>query len=92
VSQQRRAAPAGERSRAAVVVDAVAATQRREMGNWQAAPALAAAGPGAPSRRVAPAGGEREVPAPVSVAIGQSYRRRTRGRVSASAGRRDSRS
>jgi len=74
------------------VVDAVAATQRRETGTWQGAPALAAAGPGAPSRRVAPAGGEREAPAPVSVPIGQSYRRRTRGRVSASAGRRDSRS
>ena len=92
VSQQRRAAPAGERSRAALVVDAVAATQRRETGAWQGAPALAAAGPAAPSRRVAPAGGDREMPAPVSVPIGQSYRRRTRGRVSASAGRRDSRS
>src|SRR5207253_11111835 len=61
VPQQRRAAPAEDRSRAAQVADAVAATQRRETGGWQGAPALAAATvAGAPSRRVAPAGGERE--------------------------------
>jgi type IV secretion system protein VirB6 len=89
VPQPRRAAAAEERSRAALVVDAVAATRRRETDNWPGAPALAAAGAGAPSRRVAPAGGERDMPAPVAVPIGQSYRRRTRGRVSASAGRRD---
>ena len=92
VPQQRRAPPAGERSRAALVVDAVATTQRRETGTWQGAPAMAAAGPGAPSRRVAPAGGELDTPTPVAVPLGQSYRRRTQSRVSASAGRRDKRS
>ena len=91
VPQQRRAPPGEDRSRAALVADAVAATQRRETGGWQGAPALAAAtAAGAPSRRVAPAGGEREPQPAVAMPIGQSYRRRTRGRVSASAGRRDS--
>jgi type IV secretion system protein VirB6 len=91
VPQQRRAAPAEDRSRAAQVADAVAATQRRETGGWQGAPALAAATvAGAPSRRVAPAGGEREPQPAAAMPIGQSYRRRTRGRVSARAGRRDS--
>lgn len=87
--QQRGTAPAEERSRAAQVADAVAATQRREAGGWQGAPALAVAAAGAASRRAAPAGGERDEPATASVPIGQTYRRRTRGRVSASAGRRD---
>ena len=87
--QPRRAPPAEERSRAASVADAVAATQRRETGTWQGARALSASGPGALSRRVAPTATERDVPAPASVPIGQSYRRRTRSRISASAGRRD---
>lgn len=89
ILQPHRTAPAEDRSRAAQVVEAVTATQRRETGGLQAAPAFAVGAAGAPSRRVAPAGGERDVPAPVSMPIGQSYRRRTRSRVSASAGRRD---
>jgi type IV secretion system protein VirB6 len=86
--QQARAAPAEERSRAALVVDAVAASQRRETGGY-GAPAYAADGPAAPSRRVAPQGREHEVYVAAPVPIGQSYRRRTRTRISASSGRRD---
>lgn len=90
------APPAEARSRAATVVDAVAATQRREGAHIAvaatnrdsaggvaagAAPAAAAAGGGrAPSASLA------------SAPLGQSFRRRTRGRISASAGRRDHRS
>ncbi|MFL6863444.1 MAG: hypothetical protein ACJ8DZ_10620, partial [Allosphingosinicella sp.] len=52
------------------------------------APAGAAAGPASTS-----AAGRRDGAGPPSSApLGQSYRRRTRGRVSASAGRRDIRS
>jgi type IV secretion system protein VirB6 len=86
------AAPAEGRTRAAVVVDAVAATQRREAG----APVVAmASGRGAaPSeaadRRAASTAPTRDYPEPLAAApLGQSFRRRTRGRVSASAGRRD---
>lgn len=86
--QQDRAAPAEDRSRAAQVVDAVAASQRREAGGPGAA-AWAGAGPVAPSRRVAPQGGDREVHVAAPVPLGQSYRRRTRTRISASSGRRD---
>lgn len=90
VPQQARAAPAEERSRAAQLADAVAASQRREAGVPAYAAAAAAAGQGPePSRRVAPQGDEPDGPAPVAVPIGQSYRRRTTGRISASAGRRD---
>jgi len=78
---------AAARSRAAMVADAVATTQRRET------PALAAAMPagsgGAPSRA---AGGQsiaRDLPPPAPVPLGQSYARRTRTRHSPSAGRRD---
>jgi type IV secretion system protein VirB6 len=90
VPQQARAAPADERSRAAQVVDAVAASQRRETGvpAYVSSDPAGADGPG-PSRRVAPRGGERDAPVPVTVPIGQTYRRRTTGRISASAGRRD---
>jgi type IV secretion system protein VirB6 len=90
------AAPEEARSRAAAVVDAVAATQRRE--------AATPAGAGAPRDRIAVVGGSegarRATPAGTAarttqmlapVALGQSFRR-TRGRVSASAGRRDHRS
>jgi type IV secretion system protein VirB6 len=87
--QQARAAPADERSRAAQLAEAVAASQRREAGVPGYAPVPAAGQGLAPSRRVAPQGGERDAPAPVAVPIGQSYRRRTTGRISASAGRRD---
>jgi type IV secretion system protein VirB6 len=89
VPQQARAAPADERTRAAQVADAVAASQRRESGGAHAAPVYAAEGTAAPSRRVAPQGGERDSYVPASVPIGQSYRRRTRARISASSGRRD---
>jgi type IV secretion system protein VirB6 len=85
------AAPGEGRTRAATVVDAVAATQRREAG-----PAAVVAGPagrGAPSgdtdRRAASTAPARDLPEPLGPApLGQSFRR-TRGRVSASAGRRD---
>ena len=88
VPQPGRTAPIAERSRAAQVADAVEASQRRERGGY-GAPALAAPGPAAPSRRVSPQGGEREMPAPAAVPLGQSYRRRTRTRISGSANRRD---
>lgn len=78
------AAPA-EGRRAAAIADAVAATQRRE-----AALAVAATPDGAPSARPAARHAlTRELPVLPPVPIGQSFRRRTRGRVSASAGRRD---
>jgi type IV secretion system protein VirB6 len=90
-------APAAEtRTRAATVVDAVAATQRREaaqvavVSNRQSSDAGGEM-PGA--RRASPAGTVREVTQTLAPApLGQSFRRRTRGRVSASAGRRDRRS
>lgn len=78
--------PAEGRSRAATVVDAVNAARRRET-------AGAAAPGGAPSvessRRIRPEGPAHEQSTPVSVPLGQSFRRRTTARVSASAGRRD---
>ena len=80
------AAASADRSRAVMVADAVATTQRRE-----SAPAVAGA--------FAPAGGsthsarhltvhDRAAPPPAP-RLGQSFRRRTGSRVSASAGRRD---
>jgi type IV secretion system protein VirB6 len=85
------AAAGAERSRAAQVVDAVAASQRREAGAaGTGAYAAAGADGGAPSRRIAAHAPARDLPATaMAVPIGQSYRRRTRGRISASAGRRD---
>jgi type IV secretion system protein VirB6 len=80
------------RSRAAAVADAVAATQRRET----VSPAVfawsgASGGGAAPTRAVAVGG--RDLADPVAPPpLGQSFRRRTRGRVSASAARRDTRS
>jgi type IV secretion system protein VirB6 len=91
-----QAAPQAEtRTRAATVVDAVAATQRREAG--QVASALvrqdAAAGDRSGARRASPASTARDATQSIAPApLGQSFRRRTRGRVSASAGRRDRRS
>ncbi len=80
------AAAGAGRSRAATVVDAVAASQRRE----PAPPAAAAAAPSAaglrPAARHALA---RDLPRPAPVPLGQSFRRRTRGRLSATARRRD---
>ena len=91
----RHASPAEARSRAATISDAVAATQRRE-----SAQVVVASAPGAGAgaglvgaRRTAPAGAaggpppQQIAPAP----LGQSFPRRTRGRVSASASRRDRR-
>ncbi|HEY5712566.1 MAG TPA: type IV secretion system protein [Allosphingosinicella sp.] len=80
-------APAAGRSRAAMVVDAVAASQRREALLREAAAGRAAAG--APGRGAPRHILEREVPAPATVPIGQSFRRRTRSRISPGAGRRD---
>lgn len=78
-------APAETRSRAAAVVDAVAASQRRE-----AAVVTAAAAAGSPSRaQVTQAMRGESVVA--TAPLGQSFRRRTGTRVSASAGRRDRR-
>lgn len=82
----RELVPAGDdRSRATMVADAVAASQRREAG-----PVVAAGGaPPAASDRSAPrpAAG-RDEPPPPPLPLGQSFRR-TRNRASASAGRRD---
>jgi type IV secretion system protein VirB6 len=85
------AAAAADRSRAATVAAAIAATQRRETSSIPAA-GLAAAGGGGFS---ASSHGSRHLSMRESPAsappprIGQSFRRRTRGRVSASSGRRD---
>jgi type IV secretion system protein VirB6 len=78
-------AAAADRSRAATVADAVAASQRRE-GASAAAPAGQAAGAVRPAARHALA---RDLPPPAPVPLGQSFRRRTRGRFSATARRRD---
>ncbi|HEX8512744.1 MAG TPA: type IV secretion system protein [Allosphingosinicella sp.] len=91
------APPAEARSRAATVVDAVAATQRREGAHIAlAATRDSAGGVAAATGAAASAGaasGGRASPASLAPApLGQSFRRRTRGRVSASAGRRDTRS
>jgi type IV secretion system protein VirB6 len=89
-------APAADtRTRAATVVDAVAASQRREAG--QPVVAAQSAGRGAPAgaggRPQAHAGRPHDATEPLGpVPLGQSFPRRTRGRVSASAGRRDRRS
>jgi type IV secretion system protein VirB6 len=78
-----QAAPHDERGRALAIADAVATTQRRE--SQAAQPAAASFGrPGivpTASNDVAVAG---------AVPLGQSFRRRTRGRVSVGASRRDS--
>jgi type IV secretion system protein VirB6 len=80
---ERSAAPAQGRSRAATVVDAVAASQRREAAPT---PPGAAAGPASRTRHEGPA---RDLPIQATAPLGQSYRRRTTTRVSAGAGRRD---
>ncbi|HVQ08886.1 MAG TPA: type IV secretion system protein [Allosphingosinicella sp.] len=85
------AAAGADRSRAALVVDAVAASQRREsVAAARGANMAGAASDGQPSRRIGQHMPARDLPeAAAAVPIGQSYRRRTRGRISASAGRRD---
>jgi type IV secretion system protein VirB6 len=83
----RELAPAGvDRSRAAAVADAVAASQRREAGPVVAAPGGAAAAASARSAPRPAAGREERPPPPLP--LGQSFRR-TRNRASASASRRD---
>jgi type IV secretion system protein VirB6 len=83
----REVGPAtAERSRAASVADAVAATQRRETAPAASPGGLAVAGSAAHVARHLPV---RDVAAPPPPPLGQSFRRRTRGRVSASSGRRD---
>jgi type IV secretion system protein VirB6 len=88
------APPAEARSRAATVADAVASTQRRESANIAAAVTRSPGGGGeAAGTAQAAASGGRAAPASLAPSpLGQSFRRRTRGRVSASAGRRDHRS
>jgi type IV secretion system protein VirB6 len=80
---ERGAAPGEGRSRAATLVDAVAASQRREAA--QGSPGVAA-GAGSRTRHEGPA---RDIPVQTTAPLGQSYRRRTTARVSARAGRRD---
>lgn len=80
-----------ERSRALRIADAVAANQRREQTAQQQQEAERAgqrvAGIGQGIARQAAVSTERD--ATVATPIGQTYRRRTRGRVSAGAARRD---
>jgi type IV secretion system protein VirB6 len=76
-------APAAERSRAYAIAEAVAATQRRE-----------ALSPQPPAAQLVAQGAARsdargETGPAAAVPLGQSARRRTRGRVSAGAKRRD---
>jgi type IV secretion system protein VirB6 len=80
---------AADRSRAAIVADAVASTQRREARPAWAGGIAAAAGPsgGSPHVERHMTVHDRAAP-PQSPRLGQSHRR-TRGRVSASSGRRD---
>ncbi|MBV8686601.1 MAG: type IV secretion system protein [Alphaproteobacteria bacterium] len=75
-----------ERPRAAALAEAVVATQRRE--NASPPPPAARLGAQRVGDAVA-ARGRSEERVPDAAPLGQSYRRRTRGRVSAGAGRRD---
>jgi type IV secretion system protein VirB6 len=88
------APPAEARSRAATVADAVASTQRRESAHIAVAAARDSGGAGAEAAGAArPAAAGRAAPSSLAPApLGQSFQRRSRGRVSASAGRRDHRS
>jgi type IV secretion system protein VirB6 len=79
-----------DRSRAVTIADAVAATQRRET------PALSAALPPDPgavpsAHRIPGQSVARDLPPAAPIPLGQSFPRRTRGRQSASVGRRDRR-
>jgi len=79
------AAAAAERTRAYAIAEAVAATQRREAlsSSAPAAQLVAVAGGGSGS------GATREAPVSAALPLGQSGRRRTRGRISSGATRRD---
>jgi type IV secretion system protein VirB6 len=82
----RELSPAGaDRSRATMVADAVAASQRREAGRVVAA---AAGAPTASDRSAPRPAAGRDEPPPPPLPLGQSFRR-TRNRASASASRRD---
>ncbi|WP_066821150.1 type IV secretion system protein [Sphingomonas mali] len=72
-----------QRSRAIAIADAVTATQRRESHASQP-PAASLGRPGVNPTNT------REIAVAAAVPLGQSFRRRTRGRVSAGATRRDS--
>jgi type IV secretion system protein VirB6 len=73
--------PAEQRSRAAAVAEAVAASQRRET-------VTSVAGLAAP--RVTASGQARDLPPAPPAPLGQSHSRRTRARSTGSAGKRDS--
>lgn len=79
---EQNVAGADQRSRAIAVSDAVAATQRREAGS----PAASMAQSG---RQVSVQALSRDVVTAAPTPLGQSYRRRTRGRISSGATRRD---
>jgi type IV secretion system protein VirB6 len=75
--------PAAQLSRAAAVAEAVAHMQRRETTATQAA------SPGTASHSAITKASGRDMPPSPPTPLGQSHRRRTQGRVSTSAGRRD---
>jgi type IV secretion system protein VirB6 len=84
----RELSPAGvDRSRATMVADAVAASQRRETGPIIVAAGAAGAATASDRSAPRPAAG-RDEPPPPPLPLGQSFRR-TRNRASASASRRD---
>lgn len=87
-SPVREPVPAtADRSRAVMVADAVAATQRREAGPAPAAAVASAASASTHSARHLTV--HDRVGSPPPPRLGQTYRRRTGSRVSASSGRRD---
>lgn len=88
LSQGAREFQAEGRARAAAIVDAVNAAQRREAGTPAAAAAVQGS-PGEPGRRIHPQGRPQDLAMPAASPLGQSFRRRTTTRVSARAGRRD---
>lgn len=75
-------AGADQRSRAIAVSDAVAASQRREAGSPAASLART-------ERQVSAQALSRDVIVAAPIPLGQSFRRRTRGRISSGAARRD---
>jgi type IV secretion system protein VirB6 len=87
------AVPAADRTRAVAVADSIISTQRREAAVAAATTRVFSGTPApvAPSRTSDAASLSRDVPGPAAPPLGQSLGRRTRNRVSASAGRRDGR-
>lgn len=81
ISAPRSGDPAVARSRAIAIADAVAANQRRENEKPGA--------PGQTTTRVPTNAVSRDRTAPAASSLGQTFRRRTINRASASAGRRD---